>query len=121
MGNFKKMIFGEKMPDKDDPKYQKQYENDVENGRKFCRATGLDRLAARVQKFASSHSRLFLAIVFGFVITCFSLNVYHMIRAYRSTQQQTESVSRRQEKALMEHYRKSHNEILENNGMDEEN
>lgn len=122
MGNFKKMIFGEKMPDKDDPKYQRQYEKDVESGRKFCKATGLDRLAARVQQFATRHSRLFLVIVFGFVIGCFGLNVYHMVRAYRTThQEQTESVSQRQERILLQQYRKSHNETIVNNGMDEEN
>ena len=122
MGNFKKMIFGEKMPDRDDPKYQKQYEKDVESGRKFCKATGLDRLAARVQGFATRHSKLFLVIVFGFVIACFSLNIYHMVRAYRCTQQQTtESVSQRQERILLEQYRKSNKETTENNGMDKEN
>ena len=29
MGNFKKMILGEEMPDKDDPKYKEKYEKDV--------------------------------------------------------------------------------------------
>ena len=34
---FKKMVIGEKLPDKDDPKYQKKYEEDVEAGRWFAR------------------------------------------------------------------------------------
>ena len=47
--SWKKMILGEKMPDKDDPKYKERYENEVETGRKFARWSGIDRFAARVQ------------------------------------------------------------------------
>ena len=31
---WKKLIFGEKMPDKDDPKYEKRYKKEVEAGRR---------------------------------------------------------------------------------------
>ena len=34
---WKKLIFGEKMPDKDDPKYEKRYKKEVEAGRKAAR------------------------------------------------------------------------------------
>ena len=34
--SWKKMILGEKMPDKDDPKYQDRYEKEVDAGRKFA-------------------------------------------------------------------------------------
>lgn len=34
--NIKRMIFGEKMPDKDDPKYKERYEREVKAGRKFA-------------------------------------------------------------------------------------
>ena len=33
MKGFKKMLFGEKMPDKQDPKYKERYERDVAAGR----------------------------------------------------------------------------------------
>ena len=29
---FKRLLFGEKMPDKDDPKYKARYEKEVETG-----------------------------------------------------------------------------------------
>lgn len=32
---WKKMLVGEKMPDKDDPKYRQRYEKEVKAGRKF--------------------------------------------------------------------------------------
>ena len=79
---FKKMVIGEKLPDKDDPKYQKKYEEDVEAGRWFARVTKLDVLAARIQRFAEKHRRLFLAIVLGIILACFGLNVYRFSRAY---------------------------------------
>ena len=59
------MIFGDKMPDKGDPKYKERYEKEVAAGRKFAKAARLDRLAADVQTFANGHKKLFLAHVFG--------------------------------------------------------
>ena len=43
--SWKKMIMGEKMPDKDDPKYRDRYEREVDAGRKFARATKIDKAA----------------------------------------------------------------------------
>ena len=57
MGSWKKFIMGEKMPDKDDPKYKEKYEKDVDAGRKFARWSGIDRLAASVQGFANKHTK----------------------------------------------------------------
>ena len=48
---FRRMLFGEKMPDKNDPQYKERYERDVEAGRRFARATRIDKAAARVQRF----------------------------------------------------------------------
>lgn len=52
MKGFKKMLFGEKMPDKQDPKYKERYERDVAAGRKFAKTLRIDKAAAKVQKFA---------------------------------------------------------------------
>ena len=61
------MLLGEKMPDRNDPKYKERYERDVEAGRKFAKATRIDKAAAKVQGFANVHRTLFLVIVFAFV------------------------------------------------------
>ena len=98
---LKRMIIGEKLPDKDDPKYRKTYEDDVEAGRWFARITKLDVLAARIQRFAESHRRLFLAIVFGIIIACFAINVARFTRAYRIRQESPGAV-KTQEEALRE-------------------
>lgn len=41
---WKKMLVGEKMPDKDDPKYRQRYEKEVKAGRKFAKTMKLDLL-----------------------------------------------------------------------------
>ena len=79
---FKQVLIGEKMPDKDDPKYKERYERDVRAGRKFARMCRIDKAAAHVQKFADLHKTMFLVIVFGFVGVSFSFNIYRMARAY---------------------------------------
>ena len=38
------MIMGEKMPDKDDPKYRDRYEREVDAGRKFARCRDENKL-----------------------------------------------------------------------------
>lgn len=117
MANLKKIIVGEEMPDKDDPKYKGRYEKEVEAGRKFARATRLDRMAARIQAFASNHRKLFLGIVFGFVIGCFLLNIFNMAKAYRLHEQNRGAVMK-QEQVLRDKLHKSHPQIPQDNGMD---
>lgn len=45
---FRRMLFGEKMPDRNDPQYKEKYERDVNAGRKFAQATRIDKLAAKI-------------------------------------------------------------------------
>ena len=82
---FKRMLFGEKMPDKDDPQYKERYEREVQAGHKFAKATRIDQAAAKVQGFANAHRTLFLVIVFTFVIGAFVWNAYRLVTVYRHT------------------------------------
>lgn len=81
MGNLKKMLFGEKMPDKNDPQYRERYEKEVGAGRRFAKAMRIDRLAVCIQSFANGHRRTFLVLVFGFVILSFGFNMYRIVHA----------------------------------------
>lgn len=96
---WKKMFIGEKMPDKDDPQYRQRYETEVKAGRKFAKTMKLDVLAVKVQLFANDHKRLFLYLVFGFIIFCFGLNIYRLVVVY-SHQQSRQSATERQEQML---------------------
>ena len=51
---FKKILFGEKVPDKDDPKYKERYERDVAAGKSFAQTLHLDKGAACVQRLPLS-------------------------------------------------------------------
>lgn len=77
------MLFGEKMPDKNDPQYKERYERDIEAGRKFAKATRIDKAAAKVQGFANMHRNLFLIIVFAFVLGGLVWNIYRISVVYR--------------------------------------
>ena len=62
---WKRLIVGEPMPDKNDPKYKERYEREVEAGKRFA-----DK---------QEHKMAFLAIVFGFVMVCFMMNVFYLM------------------------------------------
>lgn len=102
------MLFGEKMPDRNDPKYKERYERDVDAGRKFAKATRIDRAAAKVQGFADMHRKLFLAIIFGFLTVALAWNVYRLTVVYRhqparrTATEMQDSVLRERHKALQE-------------------
>ena len=107
---WKKMLVGEKMPDKDDPKYRQRYEEEVKAGRRFARTLKLDMLAVKVQQFANNHKRLFLALVFGFILLCFGFNIYRMVMVYNH-QQSTQSATERQEQLMRQRRKKVNNAI----------
>lgn len=102
------MLFGEKMPDRNDPQYKERYERDVKAGRKFAKATRIDKVATKVQGFANVHRTLFLVIVFGFVIGGFAWNVYRLTVMYRhnparrTATEMQDSVLRERHKVLQE-------------------
>lgn len=108
--SWKKMIVGEKMPDKDDPKYKKRYENEVATGRKAARLLKIDKAAGSVQRFACVHPKWFLAIVFTIVLSCLSLNIYRMVAVSRRPRtEQPETATQQQEKVLKQKYHRHDN------------
>ena len=103
--NIKKVIMGEKVPDKDDPNYKERHEKGVEAGKSFARKMRLDKAAAKVQHFASTYPKLFLCLIFGFVLFSVGLNLYRMSTAVRYRSQPSSAVER-QEKEL--HFNRHH-------------
>lgn len=105
--NIKRMIFGEKMPDKDDPKYKERYEREVKAGRKFAETLHIDKFAASIQRFADRHRTAFLVIVFGFVVGSFVWNIYRLAVVYnhkpnqRTATEMQDSLLRQRHKAVV--------------------
>ena len=102
---WKKIVLGEKMPDKNDPKYKQRYEDEVNAGRKFARMTKIDKVAGKIQHFAINHQKAFLIIVFGFIALSFSLNIYRMGRVW-SSQQPGMSATERQEEMVRNRHKR---------------
>lgn len=102
---IKKILFGEEVPDKDDPKYKERYEKEVAAGKTFAQALKLDKGAACVQRFASRHTKLFLALVFSFVLFSVGLSLYRMTQAVKYRPQPSSAVER-QEQQL--HFKRHH-------------
>ena len=103
--SWKKMLLGEKMPDKDDPKYRDRYEKEVDAGRKFAKATKIDKVAAWVQRFANGHKKAFLVIVFGFILISFGFNLYRMGKVYNAQQSQKSATEIQEELVRNRHKR----------------
>lgn len=108
--SWKKMILGEKMPDKDDPKYKKRYENEVAAGRKTARLLKIDKAASGVQRFACKHPKWFLTIVFAIVLSSLAFNIYRVVAVSRmqKTEQHT-TATEQQEKLLKQKYHRNDN------------
>lgn len=81
---LKKMIVGEPMPDKDDPKNKERYERGEKAGAKFAKKIGLSKGLYKLQLWTNDHKAAFLVITFGFVLTCLALNIIGMIRQYKN-------------------------------------
>ena len=99
--SWKKMIIGEKMPDKDDPKYRKRYENEVEAGRKAARVLKIDKAASGVQRFACKHPKWFLTIVFTIVVGCLTFNIYRMVAVSRMQNTEQHATATEQQEKLL--------------------
>lgn len=92
--SWKKFFAGEKMPDKNDPKYRERYEREVAAGRRFADASGISLVSQRLQLWGQHHKVLFLALVFAFVFFCFVVNVVRLVGAYHRADGRSVAVER---------------------------
>ena len=64
-----RILFGEKTPDEDNPKYKKLREESEATGRKAAEITGMGKFVAKVQRFAENNQKVFLFYHYFFAIT----------------------------------------------------
>ena len=60
---WKRLIVGEPMPDKNDPKYKERYEREVEAGKRFADKCGISWGAKRLQEVGQEHKMAFLGVL----------------------------------------------------------
>ncbi len=73
---FRRLLQGEPMPDKDDPKYRERYEREVAAGARFARMTGLAWLGRHYVAWAENNKKLFFAIVLSLMMLFVVGNLY---------------------------------------------
>ena len=79
--NLKKVFFGERMPDKEDPEYQELRKKSYDAGRRFGDAIGLPWLGEKIYLVSSRHKKFFFVLLFSFVIFWLCLKTYTFVRA----------------------------------------
>ena len=71
-----RMIFGEPMPDKNDPKYKERYEREKELGARF----------AKLHTWGNAHKKAFIAIFIGLPLVLLCCNLASLIYHYNAYQ-----------------------------------
>lgn len=106
--NIKKILIGEPMPDKNDPKYKERYESEVAAGKTFAEKGRLNWAIIRIQQWANNHRVSFLVIVFGIVLGCFAMNIYNMVRYYNASKEQKRKTAVERVDEALKQQRESH-------------
>jgi phage gp36-like protein len=107
MGSWKKMIFGEKMPDKNDPQYKERYEKEVEMGRKAARRLKLDKAAAKVQSYAIRHPRRFTVMLILILLQCCFVSIYRLSTAVTAYREKPHVTTIERQETLLKQIRES--------------
>lgn len=94
---LKKVILGEEMPDKDDPKYKERYEKEVEAGRKVAKALGIGTLTYRFQMWANRHSKAFFIGVLMLIAFIVLVSLMRLALATKIPTSTTHAVERQEQ------------------------
>ena len=113
---IKKILFGEKTPDRDDPNYQKLREESEAAGLKTSRFLRLDKAAAAVQRFAERHTTLFFGFLLALCIIIASAQIRRIQFAWQHRNSHSTAVERqRHELHFKRHHAPDGSENVNNN------
>ena len=94
---IKKILFGEKTPDKDDPNSQKLREKSEAAGFKTSKFLRLDKATAAVQRFAERHRTLFFGFLLAMCVLIASAHVNRIRIAMKYRNSNSTAVERQRE------------------------
>lgn len=103
--NIKKILFGEKTPDRDDPNYQKLREKSEAAGIKTSKFLGLDKATAAVQRFAERHTTLFFGFLLALSIIIASAQIRRIQYAWHHRNSHSTAVERQRHEL---HFKRHH-------------
>ncbi len=78
---FRRMLIGEPMPDKNDPKYRERYERDVAAGARFAEVTGLAWLGRHYVAWAEKNKKAFFVIILS-LMTFFVIGNFYRFASH---------------------------------------
>ena len=76
---FKRVVVGESMPDKDDPKYRARYEREVAAGRRFGEMVGIARFGGWLCRVADRHRKWTVGLILCLCMFFFLYNFCHLV------------------------------------------
>ena len=85
---FRTILFGEPMPDKNDPKYRERYEKEKELGARFAEKSGINYLAVKLYKWGNAHKKAFIAIFIGLPFLLMTCNIIRLAMHYHASRTQ---------------------------------
>ena len=95
--NIKKILFGEKTPDKDDPNYRKLREKSEAAGFKTSNILGLDKATAAVQSFAERHRTLFFGFLLALCVLMAAAHINRFQHAWKYRNSHSSAVERQRQ------------------------
>lgn len=115
--NIKKILFGEKTPDRDDPNYQKLREQSEAAGLKISKILHLDKAAAAVQMFAERHRTLFFGFLLALSIIIASAQIRRIHHAWQHRHDYSSAVVRQREELHFNRHHAPSNEQIDNSNV----
>lgn len=115
--SWKKMILGEPMPDKEDPKYKDRYEKEVNAGRRFAQKLKIDKFAAMVQQFAEQRTKIFMAIFCTILLLLMAINIARIMQVCQS-HGNTQPATQMQDKQIRMRHHKLNLPVQDNKQQD---
>lgn len=101
--NIKKILFGEKTPDENNPKFQKLREESEAAGRKVTQITGMGKFFAKVQRFAENHKKVFFTILYAYVFFATIIAVERLNYLWHHRPQQSSAIERQERELGFKH------------------
>lgn len=115
---IKKILFGEKTPDENDPKFQKLREESEAAGRKVTQMTGMGKFVAKVQRFAENHQKVFFSILLAYIFFASVIAIQRVNSLWANRPQRSNAVERQERELGFKHFQESEVEVSEGEGND---
>ena len=100
---IKKILFGEKTPDENDPKFQKLREESEAAGRKVTQMTGMGKFVTKMQRFAENHQKVFFSLLILYIFFASVIAIQRVHLLWNNRPQQSSAIERQERELGFKH------------------